>query len=96
MNVILCDAEEFRRVRMKKADGGREEKEEKRTMGLILLRGENIVTMTVEGPPPHEDNPRINLPGGGPGSSRQGLYYKFLKIFYVNLFFFSHCHFFIC
>ncbi|KAA0202999.1 hypothetical protein HAZT_HAZT010848 [Hyalella azteca] len=72
MNVILCDAEEFRRVRTKKGDGAREEKEEKRSMGLVLLRGETIVTMTVEGPPPHEDNPRVNLPIGGPGSSRQG------------------------
>lgn len=72
MNVILCDAEEFRRVRVKKGDGPKEEKEEKRSMGLVLLRGETIVTMTVEGPPPHEDNPRVNLPMGGPGTSRQG------------------------
>lgn len=71
MNVILCDTEEFRRVRTKKADGAREEKEEKRAMGLVLLRGETIVTMTVEGPPPHEDNPRVNIPPGGPGTSRQ-------------------------
>merc|ERR1711862_947714 len=72
MNVILCDIEEFRRIRHKKADGSREDKEEKRSMGLILLRGETIVTMTVEGPPPNEDGPRVNLPYGGPGSSRQG------------------------
>ena len=74
MNVILCDADEFRRVRVKKPDGGREEKEEKRTMGLILLRGETIVTMTIEGPAPQDDNPRVNIPIGGPGSSRQGTY----------------------
>merc|ERR1712097_175005 len=72
MNVILCDTEEFRRIRHKKVDGTREDKEEKRSMGLILLRGETIVTMTVEGPPPNEDGPRVNLPYGGPGSSRQG------------------------
>ena len=59
-------------MRTKKPDGAREEKEEKRAMGLVLLRGETIVTMTVEGPPPHEDNPRVNLPAGGPGTSRQG------------------------
>ncbi|KAL7639734.1 UNVERIFIED_CONTAM: hypothetical protein RMT77_009144 [Armadillidium vulgare] len=66
MNVILSECEEFRRVRGKK---GKEEKEEKRTMGLVLLRGENVVTMTVEGPPPSDDGPRVNLPGGS-GSGR--------------------------
>merc|ERR1712106_612129 len=44
MNVILSDCEEFRRVRGKR---GKEEKEEKRSMGLVLLRGETIVTMTL-------------------------------------------------
>lgn len=51
MNVILADCEEFRCVRGKK---NKEEKQEKRTMGLLLLRGETIVTMTLEGPPPTE------------------------------------------
>jgi len=63
MNVILSDCEEFRRVRGK---------EEKRSMGLVLLRGETIVTMTLEGPPPSEEGPRVHLSGSspGPGSSR--------------------------
>ncbi|XP_047496216.1 small nuclear ribonucleoprotein-associated protein B-like isoform X1 [Penaeus chinensis] len=64
MNVILADCEEFRCVRGKK---NKEEKQEKRTMGLVLLRGETIVTMTLEGPPPSEDGPRVNLPGSAPG-----------------------------
>ncbi|KAG7162621.1 Small nuclear ribonucleoprotein-associated protein B-like 2, partial [Homarus americanus] len=64
MNVILSDCEEFRCVRGKKT---KEEKQEKRTMGLLLLRGETIVTMTLRPPPTEQDGPRVNLPGSSPG-----------------------------
>jgi small nuclear ribonucleoprotein B and B' len=62
MNLVLADCEEFRRVRPKKKAGEEPaaEQEMKRTLGLIILRGETVVSLSVEGPPPVIDEDKKN------------------------------------
>lgn len=57
MNLVLTETEEFRRLKPKKqkeeskTGEAPQEREVKRALGLVLLRGENIVTMSAESPP---------------------------------------------
>ncbi|KAJ3014558.1 hypothetical protein HKX48_005092, partial [Thoreauomyces humboldtii] len=73
MNMVLADCEEFRTVRQKKTEKGeapQPEREEKRTLGLVILRGETIVTLSVEAPPPSDDVRQKAHANAGPGSAR--------------------------
>lgn len=69
MNLVLGDTEEFRTIKSKKGAGIHEERQEKRSLGLVLLRGENVVSMTIEGPPPPEDDDRKGPGGPGKGAA---------------------------
>lgn len=68
MNLVLGDCEEWR---TNKTKGGKEEVDEKRTLGLTLVRGECVVSLSVEGPPPKDDT-RIKVvekAESGPGTA---------------------------
>ncbi|KAL8504080.1 hypothetical protein ACS0TY_022709 [Phlomoides rotata] len=54
MNLVLGDCEEFRKLPLTK--GSKEEREDRRTLGLVLLRGEEVISLTVEGSPPPDDS----------------------------------------
>lgn len=83
MNIVLADTEEFRKTRRPTnaksaapaAPGSAAAglTEEKRTLGLLILRGTNIVSCSVEGPPPSDPSSRLgtSAPGGGLPASMQ-------------------------
>ena len=68
MNLVLGDCEEYRRIKNKKGSGISEEKEEKRVLGLIILRGDAVVSLSIEGPPPPDASDKVTP--GGPGTGK--------------------------
>ena len=63
MNLVLADAEEFRKLPPKKGLS-EEDRHTRRVLGFLLLRGEEVVSLTVEGPPPPGGQARAASPRG--------------------------------
>lgn len=68
LNLVLSEAEEFRTLKSKGGAALLEERTEKRSLGLVLIRGENVVSLAVEGPPPPSVTGKLTP--GGPGVAR--------------------------
>ncbi|GAB7359396.1 hypothetical protein MBLNU230_g6045t1 [Neophaeotheca triangularis] len=74
MNLVLADCDEFRTVRRKaKVAPGQPQSttvtEEKRALGLAIVRGAHVVSCSVEGPPPPDPSARLATAGGQGGGS---------------------------
>ncbi|KAF7542511.1 hypothetical protein G7Z17_g11514 [Cylindrodendrum hubeiense] len=74
MNLVLADTEEFRRVKRKQnkpaapgasGSGQTIESEEKRTLGLTIVRGAHIISLSVESPPPADPSARLGKAASG-------------------------------
>lgn len=73
MNLVLADTEEFRRTKRRsttKAAGDDIETEEKRTLGLVILRGEQVVSLSVDAPPASEGQGRMAPIQAGFGTAK--------------------------
>ncbi|KAJ5170492.1 Small nuclear ribonucleoprotein-associated protein B [Penicillium coprophilum] len=71
MNLVLADTEEFRRIKRKSkptagpTNAPMVEAEEKRSLGLTIVRGTQVVSCSVEGPPPADPSARLGTAGPG-------------------------------
>ncbi|PHH64166.1 hypothetical protein CDD81_4913 [Ophiocordyceps australis] len=84
MNLVLADTEEFRRVKRKqtkpvepgssKMETTILEVEEKRTLGLTIVRGAQVISVSAESPPPADPSARLgkSAPGGIPATLSAG------------------------
>jgi small nuclear ribonucleoprotein B and B' len=85
MNLVLADCEEYRKVKRKQKSAGPPgagsaqqtvETEEKRMLGLAIVRGAHVVSCSVDGPPPADPAARLGTSAPtttlqpGPGVAR--------------------------
>lgn len=69
LNLVLSETEESRITKksyqeLKKTQNSKAIVEEKRSLGLIILRGEQIVSLSIESPPPTDPKKRLGLEKG--------------------------------
>ena len=67
LNCVLADTEEYRRLKPKKQ--GDPEREIKRPLGLLMLRGDNIVSISAEKAPQQKFDKKAQMHIMGPGKS---------------------------
>lgn len=71
MNLVIADTEEFRRTKRKAmkgapgSSGPAVETEERRQIGLTIIRGAHVVSLSVDGPPPAEASARLGTSAAG-------------------------------
>ncbi|KAK9470517.1 uncharacterized protein V1510DRAFT_422933 [Dipodascopsis tothii] len=76
MNLVLADCEEFRYTKKhavaksQGAEGAADLVEDKRTLGLVVLRGENVVSVSIEAPPANDNSSRLGVIPPGTGTAR--------------------------
>lgn len=78
MNLVLADTEEFRRIRRrdKNAPGSNQqvtETEERRAIGLTIIRGAHVISLSVDGPPPADPAARLGASSGGGATTAAAL-----------------------
>jgi small nuclear ribonucleoprotein B and B' len=66
MNLVLSDCQETRKIK-------NQEKYEKRTLGLIVLRGDVIISISIESAPPTVDKARLQQGQGAAKPIGRGL-----------------------
>jgi small nuclear ribonucleoprotein B and B' len=73
MNLVLADTEEFRRIKRRsttKSQTDSTEQEEKRTLGLVILRGEQVISLSVDAAPVTENAGRLAPIQSGFGTAK--------------------------